>query len=245
MNQSMLATLGFGFLLGLKHATEADHLVAVSTIVSERRSIWHAARVGALWGVGHTASLLVGGFFVIALGVTIPARIANLLELAVALMIIFLGTRLLYVILRARPDLHVHAHTHGGKQHIHLHFHDEHHAHAVGMMHNDGHTGLSGWRPLVIGIVHGLAGSAALTLLVLSEVVRNGTAALGFVYLLVFGLGSITGMLLMSGLIGVPISLGRRFFQRTLLPIRVLVGILSTSFGVFYAMKVVQKLAVF
>src|SRR5207237_977345 len=124
MNQSLLATLGFGFLLGLKHATEADHLVAVSTIVSESRYIWHAAGVGALWGVGHTASLLVGGFFVIALGVTVPARIANLLELAVALMIIFLGTRLLYVMLRARPDFHVHAHTHSGKQHIHLHFHD-------------------------------------------------------------------------------------------------------------------------
>ena len=92
--------------------------------------------------------------------------------------------------------------------------------------------------------MHGLAGSAALTLLVLSEVVRNGTAALGFVYLLVFGLGSITGMLLMSALIGVPISLGIRFFQRTLLPIRVLAGIFSTSFGVFYAFKVVEKLAV-
>src|SRR5437879_9917969 len=198
MDQSMLATLGFGFLLGLKHATEADHLVAVSTIVSERRSIWQAAGVGALWGVGHTASLLAAGLFVIALGVAIPARVANFLELAVALMIIFLGTRLLYVILRSRPDLHVHAHTHGG-------------------------------RPVLIGIVHGLAGSAALTLLVLSEVVRNGTPALGFAYLFVFGLGSITGMLVMSGLIGVPISLGIRFFQRALLPIRVLAGISSTT----------------
>ena len=245
MNQSMLATLGLGFLLGLKHATEADHLVAVSTIVSERRSIWQAAGVGALWGVGHTASLLVAGLLVISLGVAIPAPVANLLELAVAFMIIFLGTRLLYVILRARPDLHVHAHTHDGRQHIHLHFHDEHHAHAVGMTHNERHSGLSGWRPVLVGIVHGFAGSAALTLLVLSEVVRNGTAALGFVYLLVFGLGSITGMLLMSGLIGVPISLGIRFFQRTLLPIRVLAGILSTSFGVFYAFKVVEKLAAF
>lgn len=241
----MLVTLGLGFLLGLKHATEADHLVAVSTIVSERRSIWQAAGVGALWGVGHTASLLVAGLLVIVLGVAIPARVANFLELAVALMIIFLGTRLLYVIFRARPDLHVHAHTHDGKPHIHLHFHDEHHAHTDGLTHNDRHDGLSGWRPVLVGVVHGLAGSAALTLLVLSEVVRNGNAALGFIYLLVFGLGSIAGMLLMSGLIGVPISLGIRFFQRTLLPIRVLAGILSAGFGVFYAFKVVEKLAVF
>ena len=79
----------------------------------------------------------------------------------------------------------------------------------------------------------------------LSEVVRNGTSALGFAYLLVFGIGSITGMLLMSGLIGVPISLGIRFFHRTLLPMRVVAGISSTSFGVFYAFKVVEKLAVF
>src|SRR5439155_14230844 len=99
MNESLLATLGLGFVLGLKHATEADHLVAISTIVSERRSIWESASVGALWGVGHTASLLVAGFFVIALGIAIPERVASLLELAVALMIIFLGTRLLYRIL--------------------------------------------------------------------------------------------------------------------------------------------------
>src|SRR5438132_1355228 len=100
MSQSLLATLGLGFLLGLKHATEADHLVAVSTIVSDSRSIWQASSVGVLWGVGHTASLLVAGLFVIVLGVAIPARLSSLLELAVALMIIFLGTRLLYVILR-------------------------------------------------------------------------------------------------------------------------------------------------
>jgi high-affinity nickel permease len=218
MNQSMLVTVGLGFVLGLKHATEADHLVAVSTIVSERRSIWQAAGAGALWGIGHTASLLVAGLFVIALGVAIPPRLANLLELAVAFMIIFLGTRLLYLILRARSDLHVHPHVHE-------------------------HERRRGWRPLMVGIVHGLAGSAALTLLVLSEVVRNGSTALGFVYLLVFGLGSIAGMLLMSGLIGVPISLGIRFFQRTLLPLRLFAGIFSTSFGVFYAFKVVEKLA--
>jgi ABC-type nickel/cobalt efflux system permease component RcnA len=243
MNESVLATLGLGFVLGLKHATEADHLVAVSAIVSEKRSIWQSAGVGALWGAGHTASLLAAGFFVIGLGVAIPERLANLLELVVALMIIFLGSRLLYRVLHGQRAVHVHAHTHDGKPHIHLHFHDEHHAHPVELTHNDAHNGLSGWRPVLVGIVHGLAGSAALTLLVLSEVVRNGTATLGFVYLIVFGLGSIGGMLLMSSLIGLPISLGFRFFQRTLLPLRVLAGILSTSFGIFYAFKMVEKLS--
>jgi ABC-type nickel/cobalt efflux system permease component RcnA len=245
MNQSILATLAFGFVLGLKHATEADHLAAVSTIVSERRSLWQSASVGVLWGMGHTASLLFAGLFVIAFGVAIPERVANLLELVVALMIIFLGTRLLYVVLRGRQSVHVHEHTHDRMTHVHLHFHDKQHAHAVGVTHTDSHTGLSGWRPMLVGIVHGLAGSAALTLLVLSEVVRNGTAILGFVYLLVFGLGSIGGMLLTSSLIGLPITLGVRFFSRILLPMRVLAGLLSTTFGVFYAFKIMEKLAVF
>jgi sulfite exporter TauE/SafE len=209
MNEPLAATLGLGFILGLKHATEADHLAAVSAIVSEKRSMWQSAFVGAMWGVGHTFSLLVAGFFVIALGVAIPERVADILELLVALMIIFLGTRLLYVILRSRPDLHIHA---------------------------------SGGRPLIVGIVHGLAGSAALTLLVLSEVVRNGSAMLGLLYLLVFGIGSIGGMLLMSSLIGLPITLGVRFFQRTLVPMRVLAGVMSLTFGFFYAFRILAKL---
>src|SRR5437667_8468298 len=96
MNGSVAAILGLGFALGLKHATEADHLAAISSIVSERHSVWQSASVGLLWGVGHTAALVVAGFFVIAVGIAIPEH-ANLLELVVALMIIFLGTRLLYL----------------------------------------------------------------------------------------------------------------------------------------------------
>ena len=204
----MLATLGLGFVLGLKHATEADHVAAVSAIVSDRRSIAQSAVVGGLWGLGHTASLLFAGFFVVGLGIAIPERVAILFELVVALMIIFLGARLL----RMRLPSHTHR--------------------------------LSGSRPLLVGIVHGLAGSAALTLLVLAEVVRHGSVLLGFAYLLIFGAGSIGGMLLMSTLISLPFSLGLRFFQRSLFPLRVLTGILSTSFGVFYAWRMVEKLAV-
>ena len=228
MNESMPAILGLGFVLGLKHATQADHLAAVSTIVSERRGVSQSVMVGALWGAGHTASLLVAGFVVMGLGIVIPESVANVLELAVALMIIFLGMRLLRV--------HIHAHTHDGKSHAHFHFQDERHAHS-------GHSGLIGWRPLFVGIVHGLAGSAALTLLVLSEVVRQGSAFLGFAYLLIFGLGSIGGMLLMSVLISLPFSFGARFFQRALVPLRVFTGTLSTGFGLFYAWRIVEKLA--
>src|SRR3977135_3664927 len=108
MSPSLLVALGFGFLLGLKHATEADHLVAVTTVVSEQRSIWRSGLVGALWGVGHTASLLAAGVLVIILGVAIPEHVAGVLEFLVALMIILLGSRILYLTLRRRTHVHVH-----------------------------------------------------------------------------------------------------------------------------------------
>src|SRR5215510_3213231 len=114
MHDSMLATLGLGFVLGLKHATEADHLAAVSTIVSERRSLWQSSAIGLLWGIGHTSSLLAAGVVVLGLGVVIPESIANAFELLVALMIVFLGMRLL--------RMHVHRHTHSRQTHAHLQF---------------------------------------------------------------------------------------------------------------------------
>jgi hypothetical protein len=230
MNESILATLGIGFLLGLKHATEADHLAAVSTIVSQRRSLSQSAMVGALWGAGHTASLLVVGFLVIAMGLAIPDRIANLFELAVAVMIVFLGMRIL--------RLHVHSHRHGGTSHAHLHFQDDAHT-------DDAHMPLSSWRAALVGMMHGLAGSAALTLLVLSQVLHQGGTVLAFAYLVVFGFGSIGGMLVMSSLIGLPFSLGFRLSRQTLVPLRVLTGIFSTTFGVFYALRILSRLSVF
>src|ERR1044072_6430722 len=112
---SALPLLGLGFVLGLKHATEADHLVAVSTIVSEHRSVWRSAAVGGLWGLGHTASLFVEGAGLIALRVQMPEGGAAALDRLVALMIVLRGTRVLCLVLRKRRDVHVHAHTHDGR----------------------------------------------------------------------------------------------------------------------------------
>ena len=238
MNDSLFLALGLGFLLGLKHATEADHLVAVTTIVSEHRSVWRSAKVGALWGTGHTASLFIAGVLVILLQVTIPERVASLLEFAVALMIIFLGTRILYLVLRNRHHVHVHAHTHDGHAHTHLHFHDEADAHAATRPHAHDeapHGRLWGWRPFIIGMVHGLAGSAALSLLVLTEVVRGGSRLLGLAYLVIFGIGSIGGMLLMSMLISLPFVFTASRFERINTPIRLITGISSVAFGLYYA----------
>jgi sulfite exporter TauE/SafE len=240
MQNSILLTLGLGFALGLKHATEADHLAAVSTIVSQRPSLWESARVGALWGLGHTSSLFVAGLLVIVLGVTIPERVANVLEFCVALMIIMLGTRLLYLTLRKSPSVHVHAHTHGGKPHFHLHFHRSLDAHPVVQTHEGSHSGLSGWRTFFVGVLHGLAGSAALTLLVLTEVMRNGSPVLGLSYLLIFGTGSIAGMLIMSSLIGLPFVLSSRFPR--LLPevLRLTAAIASVVFGIYYGWQIIS-----
>lgn len=239
MEYSALLVLGLGFGLGLKHATEADHLVAVTTIVSEQRSVWRAAGVGALWGVGHTASLFAAGAALILLRVSVPERLRSLLELGVALMIIFLGSRILYLVLRRRRELHVHTHTHGGRAHTHLHFHDHPDAHPAGERTNlhshEEHRGLWGWRPVLVGMVHGLAGTAALSLLVLNEVMRDGSQALGFAYLFVFGLGSVGGMFLMSLVISLPFALTAARFRGFHTPARVLTGFASVAFGLYYA----------
>ncbi|HEX8149019.1 MAG TPA: hypothetical protein VF591_17685 [Pyrinomonadaceae bacterium] len=235
---SALPLLGFGFALGLKHATEADHLVAVSTIVSEHRSVWRSAAVGALWGLGHTASLFVAGALLIALRVRVPEGVATALELLVALMIVLLGTRILYLVLRGRRDVHVHAHTHGGRTHTHLHFHGRRDAHAAAdrqAVSHAWHRGLWGWRPFAVGAVHGLAGSAALTLVLLAEILRGGSRLVGFAYLLVFGAGSVGGMLLMSTLIGLPFVITARRFRRVDTPVRLLAGTASVLFGLYYA----------
>src|ERR1044072_5619614 len=158
---SALIVLSLGFALGLKHATEADHLVAVTTIVSEQRSVSRSALVGAMWGVGHTAALLAAGIVVILLEVTIPARVASALEFGVALMIVFLGSRVLFLALRKRRRLHVHAHTHGGHTHTHPHFHEHaaqnaaSGARAAHAPAHERHGGLVGWKPVFVRVGHG------------------------------------------------------------------------------------------
>ena len=229
---SAFALLGLGLVFGLKHATEADHIVAVSTIVSEQRSLLRSAIVGALWGVGHTIALIFVGIIVLALRVAVPETVARWLEFGVALMIIGLGLSALLRALRQRSDVHLHQHKHDGVSHVHLHFHEhgtEHtgpvaaHSHAVSRI---------GFKPLLVGAMHGLAGSAALTLLVLTQI---QSTALGLLYLAVFGVGSITGMLLMSGLIGLPFALTARRFNGVHYGLQTVAGALSIAFGLWYA----------
>lgn len=228
---SVLGLLALGLVYGLKHATEVDHIVAVSAIVSEHKKLARAAIVGALWGAGHTASLIVVGTIVFTLKIAIPERVAGWLEFAVALMIIGLGVIAIRRALSGRSDFHLHRHGHGFFSHSHIHFHEtETQATSVG---NHTHEVVRlGIKPTLVGAMHGLAGSAALTLLVLTQI---NSPLLGLIYLAVFGVGSILGMLLMSGLVGLPFVLSSRKLSGVHYQLQMLAGLLSVVFGFWYA----------
>ena len=232
---SMMAVLTIGLVFGLKHATEVDHVVAISTIVSRHKNIFHSALVGALWGAGHTASLLVVAVIVLSLRIAIPEAVSGWLELGVAIMIIGLGISALRRALRENAHVHVHQHNHDGLAHSHIHFHEQatrhepvsqsHHSHAVSRL---------GWKPIFIGMMHGLAGSGALMLLVLTQI---NSSWLGFLYVATFGVGSIVGMLLMSGLIGLPFAFSSRKLTHLHQGLQTIAAVFSICFGIWYAYK--------
>lgn len=229
---ALLTALGLGFVLGLKHALDPDHVVAVSTMVSEHRTLTRSSLLGAVWGVGHTISLLVVGLLVIGLRLTIPDRVAMSLEFAVAVMLIILGANLLRKSLRFDIHTHAHAHASDGAHQPHAHLH----VHAPGGHHHDGeHLLKQAQRPLLVGLVHGLAGSAALMLLVLTTI---PSPLLGLAYIGVFGIGSIIGMLIMSSMIGLPFVWTARRFSRVNQGIKVTAGLFSTAFGIFLAWQI-------
>ena len=225
-----------GFFLGMRHATDPDHVIAVSTIVTRVRGARSAALIGAVWGVGHTLTIMIVGGGIILLGWVIPARVGLSLELAVGVMLIVLGGLNL-------TGLHAHPHQHGDYVHSHVHQHDpEVHPHLpdqtpMGWL--DRHLrGLGLYqllRPLLVGVVHGLAGSAAVALLVLTTI-RNPAWAIG--YLLIFGLGTITGMMLITVLIALPMVYSARRVATFSRGLRVASGLVSLGFGLFLAYRV-------
>ncbi|HNG32712.1 MAG TPA: hypothetical protein PK012_23740, partial [Blastocatellia bacterium] len=226
---SAVAILGLGLVIGLRHALDTDHLAAVSTIVSERKNLLGSILIGGLWGIGHTISLLIAGVAVIFLHVQIE-KYEKPLEFGVALMLIALGANVLIKLARG-GKLHFHEHEHGGHHHVHPHLHD-------GQPEPQPHThhGLKiGFRPLVIGMIHGLAGSAALMLAVLATI---KSTALAFAYILIFGIGSIGGMMVMSLLLSLPIHFTMVSFKWTNLAVRALAGIFSLGFGLFMAYEI-------
>lgn len=242
-----------GFFLGMRHATDPDHVIAVATIVTRARAARSAALIGAVWGVGHTLTILIVGGGIILLGWVIPTRVGLSMELAVGAMLIVLGLMNLSGVLGRITDalstvknpghLHAHPHQHGDYVHSHVHGHDpEAHPHApeqtpVGWL--DRHFGALGFyqvaRPLVVGVVHGLAGSAAVALLVLTTI-RDPRRAI--LYLLIFGVGTIVGMMLITALIALPVVYSDTRLAGLNRGLRLASGLISLGFGLFLAYRI-------
>ena len=258
---NLLAAIGLGFVLGMRHATDPDHVIAVSTIVSRQRSIRQAAAIGVLWGIGHTITIFCVGAAIILFNVVIPPRIGLTMELAVGLMLILLGIFNLTGITRRithryTPDhshgavVHSHRHEHDGTVHEHIHGHSpEVHMH-LGAEDDAGREqkplgvfqaalrklGLYQFlRPLAVGLVHGLAGSAAVALLVLAEI-RDPRWAIA--YLLIFGLGTIAGMMVITMMIGAPFAYTRGRFAPFNRGLGIASGLLSLAFGLFITFQI-------
>ena len=222
------STLALGFLLGLRHAFDPDHLVTVSTIVTEHRTLWKSSLVGASWGLGHTLALVVFGVAVLALRVAVTPQLTAFLEMLVAGVLVFLGVHVLTEQFR-RPILHMHQHEHDGVVHSHLHFHKSAHDHR-----HHHHLLRLGSKPFLVGVVHGLAGTATLMLLVVGII---PSVFMSVAYILIFGLGSVGGMVLVSILMSLPLALAGRRIRSVEKTLRFAAGCSSVAFGLFLAWK--------
>ena len=197
---SSLSVLVLGFILGMRHATDADHVVAVTTIISQQRSVARAAGIGALWGAGHTVTIVLVGGAILLFRIVVPARLGLAMEFAVAVMLVLLGLRSL----RAASSGHQAA----------------------------------GWnpvRPVVVGFVHGLAGSAFVAMLVLTAI---ESAAIGVAYLLVFGVGTIAGMTLITAAIAVPSAYATARVTGAQRYVQLAAGVASVCFGLLLAHRI-------
>jgi hypothetical protein len=216
----LMTSSGLGSLLGMRHALEPDHLAAVSTLVSREQNGYRAAFLGACWGVGHTLTLVAVGAVVVVLRAELPARVTDIFEFGVALMLVGLGLRAIVLASRHGEDGPVRAHHHGRVLHVHKGA--------------TPHIHIGAWtlarRPLLVGAIHGLAGSGALTALVLTTL--PSTAA-RLAYMILFGVGSTVGMAALSGVLGWPLARAGNH-RAVVRGISLAVGLASTVLGVYY-----------
>jgi high-affinity nickel-transport protein len=237
----MTAVMLLGLLLGMRHATDADHVIAVATIVSRQRSRWSATLIGSLWGVGHTATILVVGGLIIVFEVVIPPRLGLAMELVVALMLIVLGIAGLtwrpVSPVAARADEIV-----ASGRVAHVHGHDRAHGGGRTTWLSRRSRGRFGGlavdqmvRPLVVGLVHGLAGSAAVALLVLASI---PDPLWGMLYLVLFGVGTVLGMTIVTTLIALPVAYSAERFAALNRGLGIAAALLSLGVGLFLAYEV-------
>ena len=225
MDGMVVTVAGVGFVLGLRHALDPDHVVAVTTLASQKIGLRRTSLVGAFWGLGHALSLGAVGGVILALRLTVPPAVSHALESLVAVMLIVLGTLALRRALRWK--LHAHPHEHDGATHVHFHAHRREETPAV---HLHPHPLQGGLRPFLVGLVHGLAGSAGLALLALTAA---PTLRAGLAYLVIFGLGSIAGMLILSALLSVPLAYVEARYSALHRAVQVAAGAVSVAFGLY------------
>ena len=222
----MFAIAALGFLLGMQHALEADHIAAVSSIAARRTHIGDIVKHGLTWGLGHTLTLFTVAGAAILLGQALPENLARPMETAVGLMLVGLGAHVLWRLWRDRVHFHRHGHD-DGTVHFHAHSHAGEtlshtrasHAHAHGFR----------WRSLLVGLMHGMAGSAALLVLAASQA---SSAAAGLAYIAVFGIGSMVGMGALSAVIAVPLAVSARWLTWANTGLQGTVGVITIAIGV-------------
>ena len=228
-----VSILFVGLLLGMKHATEADHLAAVASLATRQGSLSQTLRQGVAWGVGHTLTLMAFGGAVLLLGQVISPGLEQALETAVGLMLVLLGADVLRRLVRDRIHFHVHRHA-PGTTHVHAHSHRGEGPHAESA-HLHPHPPRWPARALAVGMMHGLAGSAALVVLTLESMPSVG---LGIGYIALFGLGSIAGMALLSVAIAVPLRLSSGYLTRIHRAMTAAVGVFSCVLGVAMVVQI-------
>jgi ABC-type nickel/cobalt efflux system permease component RcnA len=234
--EGMVATIvGVGFVMGLRHALDPDHVVAVTTLASQKAGVARTSLVGAFWGLGHATSLGLAGGAILALRLSVPSAVSDALESVVAVMLVILGVLALRRALRF--SLHAHPHAHDGATHVHFHAHRPEEARGLAPVadharsgHDHPHPLRGGLRPYLVGTVHGLAGSAALALLALGAA---PTLGVGLAYLVVFAVGSIAGMLLLSALMSLPLVYVEARYARVHRAVQVAAGLASVAFGLY------------
>ena len=222
----MLTWIMFGFLLGLQHALEADHIAAVASIAADKTGFRRIARHGAIWGLGHALTLGAFGGAVYALKLAVDERLASGLEFTVGIMLVLLGGRAIYKVVHER--IHFHVHRHGPAAHFHAHSHAGDVADHRMSLHAHEHQQHSWVRSLSVGMMHGLAGSAALVALTASTA---SSVNLGIVFMLLFGLGSVLGMAMFSAIIAVPLTLTAKTLTWANRAMQALAGVIAVGFG--------------
>jgi len=226
----MFGILGLGFLLGMQHALEADHIAAVSSIAARRSEVGDIVRHGLTWGFGHTLTLFIFAGAALLLGLAVPEGLARPLETAVGIMLVVLGSHVWWRLWRDRVHFHSHRHD-DGTVHIHAHSHAREtpasknvshsrapHAHAHGFR----------WRTLLVGLMHGMAGSAALVVLTVTQA-PSTVAGLGYIAL--FGAGSMIGMGLLSGVIAIPLAISARWLTFANRGLQGTIGLVTIALG--------------